>query len=147
MAKANIKGTTAVDFLRPEEARPANGPLYAVNLTKTRIVFSAKKDFPAFSFGPYPAQDSIHQIPVAMLDTVEFMRFWASGKLAVSKDPKVAKAHVTLEVERASEQKAQEAAVKDSLEDKAAAKTFDVKTSSEGLPEVVEVPKQRRSRK
>lgn len=138
MSTVNIEGANVADFIMPDEERPKQGPLYAVNTTKSRIVFSAKRDFPAFSFGPYPAQDSIHQIPIDMLDTVEFMRLWASGKLAVSKNSNVAIAHTTIEREKAIADKKREADVKASIEKKGASKAFEVKQSDSGLPVVVE---------
>lgn len=143
MAKADIKGAKTTDFIQPEEDRPAHGPLYAVNATSSRIVFSAKRDMPAFSFGPYPASDSIHQIPIEMLDTVEFMRLWAAGKILVSKSPNVAIAHGVLEKERAAVQAKKVAEVRDSIEEKGASKTFEVKTGGQGLPEVVEASKEK----
>ena len=134
MAKANIKGTKASDFIRPEDSRPETGPLYAVNVTESRIIFRSKQNLPGFNFSPYPAANSIHQIPVELLDTTEFMRLWAAGKIVVSKNKNVAIAHSNITVEKTQEDEDKAKQVRDSIVEKGASRTFEVETSEEGLP-------------
>lgn len=134
MARANIQGTKATDFIRPEDPRPKTGPVYAVNVTNTKIIFSKNQNLPSFSFNPYPASNSIHQVPIELLDTIEFMKLWSTGKIVVSKNPNVAIAHSNIEAEKAEEEEKKQQAIIDSIVEKGASKTFEVETSKEGLP-------------
>lgn len=131
-----VKNAKATDFIRPEDPRPERGPVYAINTTKHRVVFAPKNDRPAFSFAAYPSTRSIAQIPVEMLDSIEFLRLWAAGDLAVSINPNVAKTYTSLELDKTEERTKREQAVKESIISRDQTGDYEVH-DNEGLPKVV----------
>lgn len=136
MTKADFKSANSKGFLRPEDKRPEHGPVYAINTTGSRIVFQGKNNLPAVTFGATPEPESIAQIEVKMLDTVEFMRLWAKGTLAVSTDSNVARVYTDLEAAKNEEESAKQNSIVESIQSRDSSSDYEVVASKTGLPAV-----------
>lgn len=128
--------TTHKDFIRPEDERPEKGPVYAINTSKSRIVFQKRDNIPGVNFGPAGTPDSVRQIDVKMLDVVEFMRLWSTGLLAVSTSSKVAHTYTSLELDRSNSKKEEENKIIESITTRDASNDYTVDTSEAGTPRV-----------
>lgn len=131
--------TTHKDFIRPEDERPEKGPVYAINTSKSRIVFEKRDNIPGVNFGPAGTPDSVRQIDVKMLDVVEFMRLWATGLLAVSTSSKVAKTYTSFELDRSNSKREEENKIIESITTRDASNDYTVDTSDAGTPRVTKV--------
>lgn len=136
MARANFDKATKKDFIRPEDERPTHGPVYAVNTTASKIIFQGKNNLPAVTLGATPEPDSIAQVEVKMLDTVEFMKLWAKGSIAVSTNPNVAKVYTELELDRQEQEETAKNSVIESIESRDDSSDYEVVDTQTGLPEV-----------
>lgn len=131
--------TTHKDFIRPEDERPEKGPVYAINTSRSRIVFEKRDNIPGVNFGPAGTPDSVRQIDVKMLDVVEFMRLWATGMLAVSTSSKVAKTYTSFELDRSLAKSEEENKIIESITTRDGSNDYTVDTSEAGTPRVTKV--------
>lgn len=131
--------TTHKDFIRPEDDRPEKGPVYAINTSRSRIVFERRDGIAGVNFGPAGTPDSVRQIDIKMLDVVEFMRLWATGMLAVSTSSKVAQTYTSLELDRAIAKSEEENRIIESITTRDASNDYTVDTSEAGTPRVSKV--------